>query len=85
MNPRIAELKRSIEVPKYPPLIEKSRLMTKSFKSTEGQPQILRRAMAPAYILDNITTFIEDNELIVGNAASRPMGLEFDFYAGLWL
>jgi pyruvate formate-lyase/glycerol dehydratase family glycyl radical enzyme len=34
--------------------------------------------------LDNITIFIEDDELIVGNAASKPMGLEFDFYAGLW-
>jgi len=45
---------------------------------------ILRRANALAHVLDNITIFIEDDELIVGNAASKPMGLEFDFYAGLW-
>jgi formate C-acetyltransferase len=45
---------------------------------------ILRRAKALAHVLDNITIFIEDGELIVGNAASKPMGLEFDFYAGLW-
>jgi len=45
---------------------------------------ILRRAKALAHVLDNITIFIEDDELIVGNAASKPMGLEFDFYAGLW-
>ncbi len=84
MNTRIYNLKNSIEVERYPLLIEKSRLMTESFKTTEGYPHILRRAMALAHVLENITIFIEDNELIVGNAASKPMGLEFDFYAGLW-
>ncbi|MBN2059716.1 MAG: formate C-acetyltransferase [Deltaproteobacteria bacterium] len=81
---RIEKLKKSIEVDKYPLCIEKSRLLTQSFKSSEGEPMIMRRAKALSHILDNITIFIEDDELIVGNAASKPMGLEFDFYAGLW-
>jgi formate C-acetyltransferase len=84
MDSRIEKLKRSINVERYPLCIEKSRLLTESFKMTEGEPQVLRRAKSLAHILDHITIFIEDDELIVGNAASKPMGLEFDFYAGLW-
>lgn len=84
MNERIEKLRKSIEVEKYPLCIEKSRLLTKSFKETDGKPMILRRAKAFAHVLNNINIFIEDGQLIVGNAASKPMGLEFDFYAGLW-
>ena len=84
MNPRIQRLRNSIKVERYPLCIEKGRLLTESFKRTEGEPQIMRRAEALAHVLDNITIFIEDDELVVGNAASKPMGLEFDFYAGLW-
>jgi formate C-acetyltransferase len=84
MNTRIQRLRNRLEVERYPLCIEKSRLLTESFKRTEGEPMILRRAKALAHVLDNITIFIEDDELIVGNAASKPMGLEFDFYAGLW-
>ena len=81
---RVQRLKRSIEVDRYPLCIEKSRLLTVSFKTTEGQAQILRRAKALAHVLDHISIFIEDDELVVGNAASKPMGLEIDFYAGNW-
>lgn len=81
---RVQRLKSRIEVDTYPLCIEKSRLLTESFQQTAGQPQVLRRARALAHILDNITIFIDDDELIVGNAASKPMGLEIDFYAGLW-
>jgi pyruvate formate-lyase/glycerol dehydratase family glycyl radical enzyme len=84
MNARITRLVESIKVDRYPLCIEKSRLMTESFRKTDGQPMILRRAKALAHTLDNITIFIEDGQLIAGNAASKPMGLEFDFYAGLW-
>jgi pyruvate formate-lyase/glycerol dehydratase family glycyl radical enzyme len=81
---RISRLKRSIEVERYPLCVEKSRLLTESFKKTEGEPMVLRRAKALAHVLEHINIFIEDDELIVGNGASRAMGLELDFYAGLW-
>ena len=84
MNERIQKLRKSIAVEKYPLCIEKSRLFTESFKETEGERMILRRAKALAHVLDNINIFLEDDQLIAGNAASKPMGLEFDFYAGLW-
>jgi formate C-acetyltransferase len=84
MFERIERLRKSIEVEKYPLYIEKSRLLTESFKKTDGDPMVLRRAKALAHILDHIHIFIEEDQLIAGNGASKPMGLEFDFYAGLW-
>lgn len=84
MNQRIAKLREGLHVDKYSISSEKARLFTESFKQTEGEPQIIRRAKALANILDKITIFIEDGELIVGNAASKPMGLEVDYDYGIW-
>ena len=49
--------------------IERARLLTESYKQTEGKPIILRRAMGIAHILENMTIFIRPMELIVGNFA----------------
>jgi formate C-acetyltransferase len=51
--------------------VERARLVTESHKMTEGEPTIIRRAKALSYILDNMTIFIHDEELIVGNHASK--------------
>lgn len=45
---------------------ERARLVTESYRSTEGEPQILRRAKALRHVLENMTIFIRDGELIVG-------------------
>jgi pyruvate-formate lyase len=84
MDNRIQKLMQALDIDKYPLCIEKSRLLTQSYKTTEREPQVLRPAKALAHVLDNITIFIEDHELIVGNSASKPMGLESGFSAGLW-
>ena len=84
MNERVAKLKKRLEVEQYPLCIEKTRLITQSYLQTEGEPQIIRRARALANVLEKITIFIEDGELIVGNAASQPMGLEIDYDYGIW-
>jgi len=52
--------------------LERARLVTESYKETEGQPMVLRRARALKKILENMTIFIQDNEQIVGNIASDP-------------
>ncbi|UCB44090.1 MAG: hypothetical protein JSV77_05505 [Dehalococcoidales bacterium] len=84
MNPRIAKLREGLQVDKLPISSEKARLLTESFKQTGGQPQIIRRARALANTLDKISIFIDNGELIVGNAAIRPMGLEIDYDYGIW-
>jgi len=51
---------------------ERARLITESYKETEGQPMSLRRARALEKILLGMSTYIDDDELIVGNQCSMP-------------
>ena len=60
------------------PEIESARaiLLTESYKETEGQPIMTRRAKAFAHILDNIPIIIRPNELIVGSTTIAPRGCQ---------
>ena len=49
--------------------LERAKLLTESYKQTEGLPMPIRRAKALQHILENMTLFIRDQELIVGNFA----------------
>ena len=84
MNERVTKLKEKLKVPKYPICSEKACLILESYQKTEGMPTIIRRAMATAYYLDNKSLFIEDGELIVGNVASLPMGMEAGSLGPTW-
>ena len=55
--------------------MERPRLITRSYKETEGLPMVLRRAKALAHVLDNMTVWIGEGERIVGNFASGPDSL----------
>ncbi len=57
--------------------LERARLLTESYKRTEGEPMALRRAKALAHILENMTIYIRPGELIVGNYASNPESVPF--------
>jgi formate C-acetyltransferase len=50
---------------------ERAILITESYRETEGQPYVLRKARALEKILANMSIFIEEDQLIVGNQASR--------------
>jgi len=76
MTPRVQRLKDRLKVEKFPICVEKVRLVTEALQQCPGDPQIIRNAKALAHYLDNRTIFIEEDELLVGNAASKPMGLE---------
>jgi pyruvate formate-lyase/glycerol dehydratase family glycyl radical enzyme len=84
MNARIKKLREGTFVERYPVCHEKAVLHTESYKKTEGEPQTIRVAKAFANALDNIPIFIEDGELIVGNTAAKPHGVELDYVAELW-
>ncbi len=51
---------------------ERARLVTQSYQETEGQPILLRRAHALDKILREMTIYIAEGELIVGNMAPKP-------------
>ena len=55
--------------------LQRSRLMTESYKETDGQAMIIRRAKALAHVLNNMGIFIRDWERIVGFQTSDPEGL----------
>jgi len=82
--PRIERLLRKVQPGRVPLCVEKAHLVLESLRRTEGEPQILRHAKAMAHLLEQRTIFIEDDELIVGNPASRPMGMEAGSLGPTW-
>ncbi len=60
------------------PEIESARaiLLTESYKQTENEPLIIRRARAFQHILENIPIVIRDLELIVGSTTIAPRGCQ---------
>ena len=84
MNERLRRLCAQVDVDRYPICIEKLKIVLETLEATEGRPQILRRALCMESVLDRIPIFIEDAELIVGNGASRPMGIEIDAEYATW-
>ncbi|MBN1380337.1 MAG: hypothetical protein JXA41_01555 [Deltaproteobacteria bacterium] len=55
--------------------LQRSRLMTESFKQTDGQAMVIRRAKALANLLDKMDIFIREHERIVGYQTSDPNGI----------
>lgn len=85
-SPRIDRLKNALF--EKMPQIEADRavLLTESYKATEGEPIITRRAKAFRHILRNIPITIRDEELIVGSATRRPRSCQvFPEYSFEWL
>lgn len=71
-NSRIQLMKDNLFKEKRQISLERALLYTESYKRTEGEPVILRRAKAVAHILDNVAISIREGELIVGNRTVRP-------------
>ena len=57
--------------------VERNRLLTESYKATEGEPMVLRRAKALSHILRNMSIFIVPNSRIVGHSGSTPNDLYY--------
>lgn len=66
--------------------LERALLYTASHKQTEGEPVMIRRTKATAWVLDHVQISIRDDELIAGNRTIKPragiMSPEMDPY---WL
>ncbi len=86
MTNRIQRLKAALFAQPRAISLERALLYTASHRQTEGEPVILRRAKATAYILDHVAITIRDEELIAGNRTLAPragiMSPEMDPY---WL
>ena len=62
---------------------ERAEIITKSYRETEGEPIVMRRAKAFDAILTQMTIYIEPDSLIIGNQAGRnfaaPVFPEYSF------
>ena len=70
------------------PQIEADRavLLTESYRKTENEPVILRRALAFKHILENLPITIRDKELIVGATTVHPRSCQiFPEFSFEWL
>lgn len=50
---------------------ERAVLCTESYRQTQDQPPVMRRALALAHILDDMSIYIEDETLLAGNQATK--------------
>lgn len=86
MTNRIQRLKDALFAHPREISLERAVLYTASHQQTEGEPVMIRRAKATAYILDHVEIAIRDEELIAGNRTVKPragiMSPEMDPY---WL
>ncbi len=57
--------------------LERAKLLTASWRETEGLPVPIRRARAFERIVTEIPIFIDDDQLLAGNYGSRPMAAEW--------
>ncbi|KGM95773.1 pyruvate formate-lyase [Clostridium novyi A str. 4552] len=66
--------------------VERARLLTESFKETEDEPIILRKAKALEKILNEIPIVIREGELIVGSLTKNSRSAQvFPEFSNKWL
>jgi len=85
-TPRVRNLRERLLDTTPQICVERARLITEACRAHEADPPVLRRAMALAHILDSMTIFIDQGELIVGNQASSPRAAPiFPEYSVDWI
>lgn len=71
---RITNLKNNMLSSKYELCIERMRYFTEIYKKYPDDPEIIKRAKSIAHTLKNMTIFIREDELLVGNETSKNLG-----------
>lgn len=85
-SPRIDRLIEGLFEKKPEIEVERAVLLTESYKATEGQPTIIRRAKAFAHILENLPIVIRPDELIVGAATKSARSCQiFPEFSFQWI
>ncbi|MCH4168001.1 MAG: formate C-acetyltransferase/glycerol dehydratase family glycyl radical enzyme [Streptococcaceae bacterium] len=65
---------------------ERARLSTEAYEACESEDNIIQKAKMLEHILKNMTIFIQDGELIVGNHTNRPRCAPvFPEYSAEWI
>ena len=87
--PKTERIQRLVDhLYEHMPVIESARakLLTESYKATENEPIITRRAKAFAHILRHIPIISREDELIVGSSTLAPRGCQtYPEFSYQWL
>lgn len=70
---RTIKLKANLLSSPYELCIERIKFFTEAYKKYENDPEIIKRAKAFAHTLENMTIFIRNEELLVGNETSKNL------------
>jgi pyruvate-formate lyase len=84
MSKRIDMMRDRLITDKNPICIERFKITLETEEENVWELPVYRRGKTVANILDKIPIFIMDGELIVGNTASKPFGLEMDVGFSVW-
>lgn len=71
---RTLRLKENLLSSPYEICIERIKYFTEAYRDNPQDPPIIKRAKAVAHTLQNMTIFIRDDELLVGNETSKNLG-----------
>ena len=83
---RVKKLRESVLSQTPMVCIERARYVTEAYKENEAEPIYIKRAKAVEKTLENMTIYIKDGELIVGNQASNERTAPvFPEYAVQWM
>lgn len=86
LSERIKNLREDVLSIKPEVCVERAVLTTKAYKEHEQEQVVLKRAYMVKEILENMTIYIEDNTLIVGNQAKKNRSAPiFPEYAMDWI
>lgn len=58
--------------------IDRARLLTESYKETEGEASVIRRAKAFKHVLENIPIYVPEGQLLMGYPSSKRNGVEVE-------
>ncbi len=58
--------------------IDRARLLTESYRSTEGEAAVIRRAKAHFHVLKNIPIYVPEGQLLMGYPSSKKNGAEIE-------
>ena len=72
MSDRVAKLKQMQNDVKPSLSAERAKLATEAIEAHAFEPPVLQKAYMLSHILRNMTVFIQDGELVVGNQADKP-------------
>lgn len=84
MYDRIERIKKRVVIDHYPICIQKFRITLEAREKYKNLPPVVQRGKILEEVAANMPIAIAPDELIVGMAASKPMGLEIDPDYGVW-